>query len=159
MLSKTVGAVKPGGTLVLAQERLFCSAVDRNVGTAKFYGIERVASRLIDVDVPRNRGDCSDVNVGRAQRHNDCNRIIGGSVCINEEGSHAQRIANGRSLVLCLINFTNYLFRFSFAYLIYFPKRDAVEITVICDLLRIQATLYSKQVITPGTNFEKGRHS
>jgi hypothetical protein len=52
---------------------------------AQLHGIERILHALIDRDVARNDRDCLDSHTRILQRHHKCDRIIGGSVRINEK--------------------------------------------------------------------------
>ena len=95
MISQPIAAVKPGRILIGAQKRFVGASVDRHTRPAEFDRIESIARRLQNGDIPGNGRDRHHANVGRAQRHNERDRIIGRCVSIDQEGArHAPRIAN-----------------------------------------------------------------
>jgi hypothetical protein len=77
--------MKPGCILIRAQQRLVRSRVYRHIDPTEFDCIERVASGLLDRNVPGNGRDGSNAYIRRAQGHDDGNGIIGRRIGINKE--------------------------------------------------------------------------
>lgn len=66
-------------------EWLFRSCKDRHIRIAKLRRIERIPAGLMDIHVSRNGGDSLNLDLGRAQRHDQRNGIIGGCIGINQK--------------------------------------------------------------------------
>jgi hypothetical protein len=52
---------------------------------AKLYRIDRITGGLMDIHVSRNGGDGQNLNLGRAQRHDQRNCIIGSCIGVNQK--------------------------------------------------------------------------
>ena len=75
-----------------ALQGFFRACEHRDFGIAKLRGVERITGGLMDVHVARNRGDGQNLNLGRAQRHDQGDGIIGSCVGVNQEGKfHARQ--------------------------------------------------------------------
>ena len=82
-------------------ERMLCAGINRHIGAAQFGGIQGVAGRLRDGHVARHDGDGAHLHIGRAQRHDQGDGVVGGGIGVDEEGSrHVDKIAQA-SLALC----------------------------------------------------------
>ena len=77
------------------QEWLVGTAIDWNVGSAEFNGIERVARGLLNFDISGDRRDCDQANFRGAESHDERDGIVRGNVGVDQEGArHPRRIAN-----------------------------------------------------------------
>ena len=95
--------MKPRRILISTQQRLIGTRIDGNVAPANLGDIERVASRLFYGHVARDRGDRDHLNVGRAQRHDQRDGIVGSSVGVDQEGArHAAYDSKQQSAILSL---------------------------------------------------------
>lgn len=56
-----------------------------DVGLTEFRCVERIAAGSVNIHVSRNGGNGENLNVGRAQRHDQRNGVVGSSVGINQE--------------------------------------------------------------------------
>ena len=88
VVSHTVAAVKPSCTLMITRQRFLGSAIDWYVGIAEFDGIQSIARRLLDVYVPRNRGDRHHADIRRSKRHDKRDRVVRSDVRIDQKRSH-----------------------------------------------------------------------
>src|SRR5262249_40301190 len=92
-IPESVHSVEPGGIFERADKRLVSTAKYGNSRITKLDGEERIASRLLDVDVSRDSGDRRHLYLGSAQRHDQRHGIIGRGVGINQEAAqHPNRI-------------------------------------------------------------------
>src|ERR1700676_2415401 len=57
----------------------------RHLRIAKLRRIKRITAGLMDIHVSRNGGDGQNLNLGRAQRHDQRNGIIGSCIGINQK--------------------------------------------------------------------------
>ena len=64
---------------------LFRACKHRHFRIAKLRRIDRITASLMDVHVSRNGGDGQNLNLGRAQRHDQRNRIIGSCIGVNQK--------------------------------------------------------------------------
>jgi hypothetical protein len=56
------------------------------MGIAKFCRVESIASGLMDIHVSGDGGDGQNLDLGRAQRHDQRNGVIGSRIGINQKG-------------------------------------------------------------------------
>ena len=68
-----------------ALQWLFRARKHRHLRIAKLRRIDRITAGLMDIHVSRNRGDGQNLNLGRAQRHNQRNCIIGSCIGVNQK--------------------------------------------------------------------------
>ncbi len=85
VIAQAITTVKPGRAHVRALEWLLRASEHRDVRIAKLRGIERVARGLKDIDVSCHGGDGQDLNLGRVERHDQGNGIVGSGVSINQK--------------------------------------------------------------------------
>ena len=92
VIAEAVVSVKPRGADMRALERLFGACEDWNLRIAQLGGVEGVAAGLMDVDVTGYRSDGVNLDVRRAQRHDQGDGVVGGSVGIDKKGKfHARQ--------------------------------------------------------------------
>ena len=95
MISESIAAMKPGRVLIGAEEWLGGAGIDGDIRAAEFNCIKSIARRLRNGDIAGDGRNRHDPDVGRAQRHDERDGIIGSGVGIDKESSrHAARIAN-----------------------------------------------------------------
>ena len=95
MFSQPIAAMKPGSTLIFAQQWFGGAGVNRDIGATEFNCVERVAGRLLNLDIAGYGGDRGDADVGSTKSHDESDGIVGGGVGINEEcARHARSIIN-----------------------------------------------------------------
>ena len=95
MVPESVATMKPGGVLIGAKKRFFRARIDRDIGATEFHRIERIAGGLLNWDIPGDGCDRDHPDFGGAESHDEGNRIIGGSVGIDQKGvRHPRSIAN-----------------------------------------------------------------
>ena len=85
MVAQAIASMEPVSALVFAIQRFFRAHKNRNIRAAEFGGIKRVARGLLSGNVS---GDCCNrqhTHLGRAQRHDQGNGVIGSGVRINQE--------------------------------------------------------------------------
>ena len=87
VISEAIAAVKPGRILIGAEQRLVGAGVDRDVRSAEFDRVESVAGRLQDRDISGDGCDRHHANVGRTQRHDERDGVVGSCVGIDQEGA------------------------------------------------------------------------
>jgi hypothetical protein len=93
MISETIPAMKPSGALIGAEKRLVGAGVYRNFRATEFDRVKSIARCLCERNIPGDGCDRSDADVGRAQRHDERDRVIRSSVGVDEKGpGHAARI-------------------------------------------------------------------
>src|SRR6267143_238644 len=85
VIAQAIASVKPLCAYVRAIEGFFRAYEHRHVQSTKFRGIKRVTAGLMDIHVSRNGRDGQNLNLGRAQRHNQCNGVIGSCIGINQK--------------------------------------------------------------------------
>ena len=66
-------------------EWLFRSCKHRHFRIAKLRGIDRITAGLMDIHISSDGGDGQNLNLGRAQRHDQGNCIIGSRIGINQK--------------------------------------------------------------------------
>jgi len=66
-------------------EWLFRSCKHRHFRIAKLRRIERITAGLMDIHISRNGSDGQNLYLGRAQRHDQRNGIIGSCIGINQK--------------------------------------------------------------------------
>jgi hypothetical protein len=66
-------------------ERLLCAKEHLHGRTAKLSGVESIARSSLDSNIPCNRCDGDHLDPGRAQRHDQCDSVVGGRICINQK--------------------------------------------------------------------------
>src|SRR5271167_1821834 len=64
---------------------LFRSCKHRRIRIAKLRRIERITAVLMDIHFSRNGRDSQNLDLGRAQRHDQRNGIIGSCIGINQK--------------------------------------------------------------------------
>ena len=78
-----------------APQGLLGAGKNRNVRSAEFRGVERVARGLLDFDISGHGRDRNYPHVGSAERHDEGDGIVRGYIGIDQEGArHPRRIAN-----------------------------------------------------------------
>ena len=68
-----------------ALQGFFRACKHRHFGIAKLRGIERITSGLLDIHISCNGANGQNLNLGRAQRHDQRNGIIGSSIGVNQK--------------------------------------------------------------------------
>jgi hypothetical protein len=63
----------------------FRTSENRHVRIAQLGGIERIPGGLTHIHVSRNHSDGHDLNLRRAQRHDQRHGVIGGGIGINQK--------------------------------------------------------------------------
>ncbi len=87
-IGKAILAVKPMRVLVQAQQRRGGAGKDGNLDAGDLSGEQRVARRLLEPDIARNDGEPEHADVGRGERHQNGDRVVGSSVGVDEELAH-----------------------------------------------------------------------
>ena len=95
MVAKSVTAVEPGRTLMLAAQWLFSANKDRDAGTAELRRVERITCGLLHLDISSNGGDGDDADIWSTQGHNQRDGVIRGNIGVDQEcARHSRSIAN-----------------------------------------------------------------
>jgi hypothetical protein len=72
----------------LAEQRSIAAGEDRHVRrAAQFDRGQRILNRLREWDIAADDTDAGDTHIRRAQRHDQRNRVVAGSVGVDEEGA------------------------------------------------------------------------
>ena len=88
MVAEAVGPVKPVRVAQRPDDRGLGALVDGDVRPADFRGEERVAGRLIERDIAGDRRQPQHPHIGRRERHDDRDGVVGGGVGVDEEVAH-----------------------------------------------------------------------
>src|SRR5215469_9762478 len=99
VLPQAVTAMEPDGTLMLAQQRSRGSPVNRNVGSAEFNRVKRVASGLLDFDIAGHSGDGSDAHLRSTQSHDESYGVIRCGIGIDQKSAHAYSMVSKNLLI------------------------------------------------------------
>jgi hypothetical protein len=70
-----------------AEQWLFSSRIDRDVGSTEFNCVQRVPGGLLNSDVSGDRRDRDNADFRGAEGHDESDRIIGGGIGIDQEGA------------------------------------------------------------------------
>ena len=87
-IAEAVLAVEPMRVLVRPGQRLLGAAEDGNLGIADLGSQKRVSGRLFEADVAGDRGQAENAHARLRERHHDRDRVVGGSVGVDEEIAH-----------------------------------------------------------------------
>jgi len=85
VVAQAIAAMEPVRALVRAIQGLFGTHEHGNLRAAEFRGVERIARGLLNGDVSRNCGNRQNTDLGRSQRHDQSNGVIGSRVGVNQE--------------------------------------------------------------------------
>ena len=85
MIAQAIVAVKPRSVQMRAIQWLLSANKHRHFRIAKLRRIERITAGLLNIHVSGNGRDGKNLNMRRAQRHDQCNGIIGSRIGINQK--------------------------------------------------------------------------
>jgi hypothetical protein len=88
VVAETVLAMEPVRVVMRAAERLVRADEHGRVRAADLGGQQRVSGRLFNVDIAGDRRQAEHFHAWLGKRHDDCDRVIGGGVGVNEEVAH-----------------------------------------------------------------------
>jgi hypothetical protein len=87
VISESVTAMKPSRALMGAEQWLFSSRIDWDVGSTEFNCIQRVPGGLLNSDVSGDGRDRDNTDFREPESHDESDRIIGGCIGIDQKGA------------------------------------------------------------------------
>ena len=85
MIAEAIASVKPRSIQMRTLQRMLRALEHSDVRTAKFGCIKRVATGLVDIHVACDGGDGHNLNLRRAQRHDQRDGVVGGGIGVNQK--------------------------------------------------------------------------